>query len=182
MKKINGKYSFFFLVLVSLMTSSCTDKLTDNTGSTDRNYYFQYEYSNYAWGSNHSGFTVTPSGEVYKFNTTTSWVFAQNGKISSTDLLKNISLSIKADMLISKTEMQSYFALASIAKTGALSTPVSRGADMGAMVCKVFVPNDSDPQKVYDELILSQTGDSEMHNLKQEAAVLADWLTSLHLK
>jgi len=96
--------------------------------------------------------------------------------------LKNISLSVKVDTLISKTDLQSYLTLAAIAKSGAISTPVSRGADMGAMVCKVFAPNESDPLKVYDEIILTQTGDWEKHNLKSEAAVIADWLKNLHLK
>ncbi len=179
MKTINFTNSFFIVLVVSVMTMSCTEKLTDNT---DGNYYFQYEYVNNAWGYNHSGFTVTPSGEVYKFDKTTTWVFAQSNKLLLSDLLKNISLSVKADTLISKTDMQVYLALASIAKSGALSTPISRGADMGELVCKVFVPSTSDPQRVYDELILTQTGDSEMHNLKPESAVIADWLTNLHLK
>ena len=181
METNNFRKSFFILFVGIAMMNSCTEKLTESTDNTEHNYYFQYEYVNNAWGYNHSGFTVTPSGEVYKFNTTTSWVFAQNNKISSSDLLKNISLSVKAETLISKTDMQSYLALASIAKTGTISTSVSRGADMGALLCKVFVPDESDPQKFFNEVVLSQTGDWEKHNLKPEATVIADWLTSLHL-
>jgi hypothetical protein len=166
--------SFFCLLLIS-----CEEKALE---SADVNCFFQYEYVNYAWGYNHSGFTVTPSGEIYKFDKTTPWVFAEKGQIQLSDLLKNISISVKSETLISKTDMQSYLALATIAKTGTLSTPFSRGADMGAMVCKVFVPDETDPQNVFEEVILKQTGDWEKHNLKPEAAVISAWLTNLRPK
>ena len=174
-----NKKAFVFVFLFCILLISCDEKVQE---SIDANCYFQYEYVNYAWGYGHSGFTVTPSGEIYKFDKTTPWVFADREHILLSDLLKNISLSVKADTLISKTDIQNYLSLVSVAKTGTLSTPVSRGADMGALVCKIFVPDGTDPQKVYDEVILTQTGDWEKHNLKPEAAVIADWLKNLHLK
>jgi hypothetical protein len=176
MRNSINKKAILFVFFTCFLLISCEEKALE---SGDANCYFQYEYVNYAWGYNHSGFTVTPSGEIYKFDKTTPWVFAEKGQIQLSDLLKNISLSVKAETLISKTEMQSYLALATIAKTGTLSAAVSRGADMGAMVCKVFVPDESNPQKVYNEVILTQTGDWEKHNLKSEAAVISNWLTSL---
>ena len=179
MRHLLNKNTALFVSLLSILLISCEEKALE---SADANCYFQYEYVNYAWGYSHSGFTVTPSGEIYKFDKTTPWVFAEKGQIQLSDLLKNISLSVKSETLISKTDMQSYLALATIAKTGTLSTPFSRGADMGAMVCKVFVPDETDLQKVFEEVILKQTGDWEKHNLKSEAAVISAWLTSLRPK
>jgi len=179
MKNSIDKKTIFIVSFFCLLLISCEEKALE---SADANCYFQYEYVNYAWGYNHSGFTVTPSGEIYKFDKTTPWVFAEKDQIQLSDLLKNISLSVKSETLISKTDMQSYLALATIAKTGTLSTPLSRGADMGSFVCKLFVPDETDPQKVFDEVILTQTGDWEKHNLKPEAASIADWLINLRLK
>ena len=169
----------FFIFLVCLLAVSCTEKRIETTATGS---YFQYEYVNYAWSYNHGGFTVTPSGEIYKFNTTTSWVFAKNGKLSSDDLLKNIAASSKVDTLVNNSDIVYYQQLANLAKTGTLSEAVMQGADMGAMFCKVFVPSNSDPLEVYDEVILRQNGDTEMHNLTPESALIANWLTNIHLK
>jgi hypothetical protein len=140
--------------------------------------YFQYEYVNYAWGFNHSGYTITPGGEVFAFSTSTPWVFAENGVISFESLYKNLNASVKADTLLSKVELDLYKKLAASAKSGKLSDPVSRGADMGAILCKIIVPEENDPLN-FREIILTQTGDFEMHNLAPEAATIAAWLIRL---
>ena len=51
-----------------------------------------------------------------------------------------------------------------------------RGADMGANICKIIVP---DSINSYREVILSHSGDVEFHNLATEASVIAAWLTKM---
>ena len=171
--------AYFLLFLVHSLLISC--ETAQNEEKTVA-YYFQYEYVNHAWGFSHSGFTITPSGAVYSFSTSTSWVFASGDKISSGDLLKNISASVKADTLIPKSDIAYYQHLAEAAISGKMSEPAQRGADMGAIICKIIIPDTTDPQNICHEVILAKTGDLEQHNLTPEAAVIAHWLTNLHIR
>ncbi|MEI6677001.1 MAG: hypothetical protein WCL21_00255 [Mariniphaga sp.] len=171
--------AYFLLFLVHSLLISC--ETTQNEEKTAA-YYFQYEYVNYAWGFGHSGFTITPLGAVYSFSKSTPWVFASGDKISSADFLKNISASVKADTLIPLADIAHYQHLAAAAISAKMSEPVQRGADMGAIICKIIIPDTTDPQNICREVILTKTGDLEQHNLAPEATVIAQWLTNLHIR
>lgn len=167
----------WILLGVLVLQCSCKDK-QDEVALTDC--YFQYEYVNYALGYQHSGFTITPAGEVYTFNRLTPWVFSTETKISSADLKKNIALSVKADTLIAISDIIYYMKLALPASDGGLSQPVSQGADMGSLGCSVFIP-EQDNTGSYRQVILNESGDWEQHNLAPEAGVLTQWLTNLRI-
>jgi hypothetical protein len=162
------------LVITYLILASCNEK---QLNETPPGCYFQYEYVNYAWGYQHSGFTVTPVGEVYKFDASTPWVFADNERLSLSDLKKNIEASVKVDTIINAVEIDRYQQLAVFAMSGKISDPISRGADLGEFICKIVVPDTSDPHNGYREVILTENGDFDRHNLSPEAAVIAEWLS-----
>jgi hypothetical protein len=168
------------LLLLSLLSIllfvSCDEKLLE---VKQVDCYFQYEYVNYAWGYQHSGFTVTPTGEIYSFGNTTPWVFAENDKLTLATLKNNIEASTKADTLINITDIDHFQQLASYITSGKLSEPVSLGADMGERICKIIMPDTSDPQNGYREIILTEDGDFERHNLSSDAAIIVEWLTKL---
>ena len=176
MIKFNPMRASLILFFLPLILASCEEKFPKEKITE---YYFQREYVNYAWGFSHSGFTITPSGEVYTFDKTTPWVFADHGKMTFASLRKNIAASVKADTLINKSEIESYQRLLSASLSGKLSEPASRGADMGETICKVIVIDSTDPSGGYHEVILTEDGDIEQHNLAPEASVIADWLTQL---
>ena len=142
--------------------------------------YFQYEYINYAWGFNHSGFTITPTGEIYTFDKTTPWFFAEKNQLSLTALQNNIKASVKKDTLIGFTELDYSQHLVSLAMAGEMSDTIRRGADMGETICKIIVPWPAQSSNSYKEVILSETGDIEFHNLAPQAALIAEWLNSIH--
>ena len=167
--------SYLFLVVLFMMFS-CVEKQTDITLV---NCYFQYEYVNYAWGFQHSGFTITPEGEVYSFSKSTPWVFPKEGKLSMADLKKNIAASVKVDTIINNSDLEYYKKLASAASLGNLSLPVSQGADMGSHECSVLIPDPNGTESSYLKVVLSENGDVEQHNLAPEAAVIAAWLENL---
>ncbi len=171
MKKMCGLLMLFQLVLVS-----CNDTLLEEKQVAC---YFQYEYVNYAWGFNHSGFTITPAGELFSFVKTTPWVFAENGKLSLTALNKNLQASVKVDSLISKKDIAYYQQLALSAMAGKIGDPVNRGADMGALICKIIVPDTTNSSNGFLEIILSEKGDWERKNLAPEATLIAEWLAKL---
>ena len=143
--------------------------------------YFQVEYVNHAWGFNHSGFYITPAGEMYTYDKTTPWIFAENNHIQGSDLQANIRASVKRDTLIGSVDIAHYQYLALIAKEGKMSDLKMRGADMGVHLCKIIVRDSSILPNDYREIILSQTGDTETHNLAPEAATLSDWLVGIHI-
>jgi len=164
-------------ILISLLWVSCNEPLIE---LKKVDCYFQYEYLNHAWGYSHGGFTITPTGEVYVFDKTTPWVFAKDNILSSASMMANLQSSVKRDTLIHESDLEYFQQLAYIAKSGVTSPPVLRGADMGAILCKIIIPDPADPTN-YREIILRQTGDTEYHNLTHEAGVISDWLVKIHL-
>lgn len=168
MKKI-----YILLLLIQCLLVACNEKQLEEK---QVDCYFQYEYVNYAWGFSHSGFTISPSGEVFSFDKSTQWVFADKDRLSLTSLKKNIEASVKVDTLINKSEIEYYGKLALSAISGELSTPIMRGADMGAIICKIIVPDDGNPLGGYREVILTKNGDFDQYNLSPEAALIAEWL------
>ncbi|MCX6240129.1 MAG: hypothetical protein NTY07_21745 [Bacteroidia bacterium] len=171
------KYVLLFLVLLFLVF--CNKKPLEDQKV---NCYFQCEYVNFAWAYNHSGFTITPDGEVFSFNTSTPWEFADNDKRTLTALRKNIEASVKIDTVINRTDIDLYQQLAYIALTGKLSEPVSGGADQGELFFKIIVPYTTNPQIGYHEVILTENGDFRRYNLSPEAAVISEWLSKLRFK
>ena len=81
-----NKIAAFVLLLIPLFDASCE---TEQIEESPVEGYFQFEYINYAWGYNHSGFTVTPAGEILSFDKTTPWAFADNGVILADSLKKD---------------------------------------------------------------------------------------------
>jgi len=169
---------FVLLVLIALFLGSCKKNQPD---LVQNGCYFQYEYVNYAWVYQHSGFTITPEGEVYTFDKSTPWVFADNDKLTLEAFKKNIESSIKMDTLINATDIERYQQLANSAITGKISDPVYMGADGGAAIYKLIVPISSVSQIGYKEVILSERGDAERNNLSPEAAVITAWMSKLRL-
>lgn len=163
------------IILLQVFLASCDENHLDEIQS---GCYFQYEYVNYAWGFSHAGFTITSEGEVFSFDESTPWVFAENGKLSLSALRKNIKASVQVDTLIGVTEMEHSNQLAISAISGKLTEPVSGGADMGLRICKIIIPDTTDPLNGYREVILTENGDFERHNPSPEAAVIASWLTA----
>ena len=172
------KKMYILLLMIPLFLTSCDEKLLEVkvTGC-----YFQYEYVNHAWGFNHGGFTINPAGEVFKFDKSTAWIFAENNRLSISTLRKNIEASIKVDTLITRTDIEHYTQLASIAMSGKLSDPVLAGADMGERICKIIIPDATDSLNSYREVILTENGDFDQYNLSPEAAVIAEWLSNLRI-
>jgi len=161
--------------LIPLLFVSC---ITEQLEESPVEGYFQVEYINYAWAYNHSGFTVTPQGEILSFDKTTTWTFAENGVILTDSLNKNLDASVKLDTLIGQGEMEIYKKLAVDAVSGKLSEPIQVGADMGACLWKIIIPEKENALH-YREILLNQTGDFEKHNLAPEAEIITAWLTRL---
>lgn len=164
-----------FLILLSV--GSCQQVQVDQNKI---DCYFQFEYVNHAWGFNHSGFYITPAGEMYTYDKTTPWIFAENNQIKRSDLLTNIGVSVKLDTLIGSVDLAHYQYLALIALDGKMSDLQMRGADMGVHLCKIIVPDSGGSPNDYREIILSQTGDTETHNLTPEAFMITEWLVGIH--
>jgi hypothetical protein len=167
------------MVLICIFLVSCNEK---HLAEIQTGCYFQQEYVNYAWGFSHSGFTITPTGEVYTFDKSTPWVFAENGNISFASFKKNLDASLKLDTLISKSDIERFQQLAAVAISGKMSERVSVGADMGSLVSKIIIPETDDPNYGYHEVNLSIAGDFSQINLAPEATVIANWLSKLRIQ
>jgi len=94
-------------------------------------------------------------------------------------LQNNIKASARKDTLIKSADIEYYQHFALDAMAGTISDPLTRGADMGLAICKILVPDPATSPTSYKEVILTQTGDTEVHNLAPEAALIAAWLMKM---
>ena len=93
---------------------------------------FQSEYTNYAWGYNHSGWMMGNSGELKRFQKKAAWVFPDaQGYVSEADMLKNLAACDSVIAKISTGDFSKYASLALTCSDGPLSKAENKMADAG---------------------------------------------------
>lgn len=169
------KYNLLFIFL--LLFCGC-EKTKDENLFSER-IYFQYEYINYAWGYQHSGFIITPDGKVYTFNKPVGWNFPDEGVLDIVQMDENLDQCSWAEKQINDEELKKYKKMVLSARYGSLSEPETVMADAGILVSSSFIPDRSHPSLLY-EVLMSQTGDVEQFNQSSAAEKITEWLNSIH--
>jgi hypothetical protein len=150
------------------------------TQSAAQPFFCERSYTNHARGYQHRGIYVDGGGAVFSY---------RHGRADS-PLLRIPADSLTERALLARyapgrthieplmpAEMvQQRYRQVLQAREGALSERVRRGADMGAIVRRCYLP---DAAGVYREVLLRQSGDWERHNTSPAAVQLSAWLDSL---
>ncbi|HEY5511025.1 MAG TPA: hypothetical protein VIK10_08350 [Prolixibacteraceae bacterium] len=139
---------------------------------------FQSEYTNYAWGYNHTGWMMDGSGLVKRFQKNAPWVFPDSlGYISEEDMQKNLNVCDSLLEHVASNELSLYTAKALTCADGPMTDPKMTMADAGERIY-AFYRYEAD-RKRYKRVILSMVGDWSQENLAPNAKEVVDWMKTI---
>ncbi|MFZ4581426.1 MAG: hypothetical protein ACOYM7_02135 [Paludibacter sp.] len=167
------------LFLIVLFFISCSDEFKVNL--REQQVLFQYEYINYAWSYQHSGWFIDTSGNLISYSLPAKWSYPDSlGFVTETAIIKNLSYCSKTDYIISKSVLQSKIELIEKSAKGTLTKPRYEMADAGVQRYTAFIFNKDTKQ--YKRILLYQWGDELIENTSAEAKELYKWMAEINLK
>lgn len=170
--------AYIMLTAFVITGRGCEEQPYTNNALPDQEYFFLYEYINYAWGYQHSGWLMDSSGTARYFCVPEKWM------VPDTDAAIEISgieqYMVKADSVITVVDrniLAEKVKLIKAAARGTLGEPENVMADAGT---RSYYALQYDPdQSVYERILLKQEGDWEIDHLSNAAGELAEWMQSL---
>jgi len=175
--KSNMKRFVFILILLSL--SGC-DLFVSSPRVSTRNFLFEVEYENFAWGYVHRGIYINNKGEVYKYDYDSSsgiWRRNDDGLYTESELIKKYRPNNEFLKKLDVNRVSQMRDLIPEAMQAGYSDTVSVGADIGAVnyICYSY---DKSAHK-YFEIILAQEGDWKFKKESAAADTLINWLKKI---
>ena len=170
------KKLFLSAFLLTLLTGCCC-YMEDSSEQVD-SLIFQSEYTNYAWGYNHSGWMLNNTGQVKRFQKSTNWIFADSlGYISAVDMYKNINACDSVLTQVSSKDFTLYAEKAIGCADGPMSKATNTMADAGEHIYAFYLYEPGSNR--YKRVILDMTGDWSQLNLSPKSKEVADWMKAI---
>ena len=169
------------LLALVLLTSLSGCLRPDDIWAVDNNngyLIFQSEYTNYAWGYNHSGWMLDNTGKVKRFQTSAKWVFPDSlGYVSAPDMQKNMAACDSVMALVASRDFTSYAEKANGCANGPLSKSTNTMADAGERIYAFYVYDSAGNR--YKRVVLNMSGDFSQENLAPDAGAVVDWMKTI---
>jgi hypothetical protein len=167
------RYMLCIGALLAVLLVGCEDLGCDLPG--DQPVYFEYHYTNHAWGYHENGWIIDREGNIRSFNLPVDFRSPDStGYLTIGDLEHNLALTDSIVGNVDEAELEQYIEYIPAAAEGEIGKSKSIAADAGASVLSCYF---YDKQKdVYKYVFLAQSGDWEQFNLSPEAEILVDWL------
>lgn len=155
-------------------TLSSTD--TDDPG-IDQTFVFEVEYVNFAWGLQWRGFYVDHEGDAWTYELSKPWPHADKPAFTEAELLEKYTVGRVKAAHVDGDRLREMFARVAEAARGALTDPVTRCADAGAVTFAAWRQDAAASR--YTKLLLRQEGDVARRNTSAAAQELYTWLRAL---
>ena len=162
------------LILLCIFLFNACEKIKD----IDQQVLFQIEYSNAAWGIQHTIRLIDSSGVFTTYDLPAKWNHPDaEGYLSLSAMFENISQPGQFGCNVDKGNLKKYFNLIDEAKKGKLTNPESRMFDAGIVVYSAFLYDSK--KEMYLQVILRQEGDVYIENKSDAAEEIYNWLKTL---
>ncbi len=170
--------TYIVLAAIILTGKGCEEMLHTNEQLPDQEYFFLFEYINFAWGYQHNGWLMDSTGTVRYFEVPEKWM------VPSTDAAIEIpgieNYVSRADSVITKVDRSVLIRKAQLIDTaakGEFTEPENVMADAGSWS---YYALQYDPDReTYKRILLKQDGDWEIENLSEAAMELYDWMREI---
>jgi len=139
---------------------------------------FQYEYLNYAWGYQHSGFYIDCDGNILEYDKPEGWNFADSDNtIESSLLLENLTKCSLSEKSVSSSELSKYSRHIENIASSKVTSPRNIGADIGSMKYYCYLYDDA--TDTYHGFLIKMAGDYTCENLNFYSKRVASWLDEI---
>ncbi len=170
-------YTFkIILGIVLLMLTTACKK--NNTISDKQIVLFQFEYINYAWGYQHTGFFIDKDGTVLTYTNPREWNFPDKDMtLSEKQLTENISKCSLSPEKISNEEVKkysNYIQNISLSKVTALKNVA---ADAGSSEYICFQLSEKTGQ--YNGYVIKMEGNFTCENLNFYSKKVVSWMKGI---
>lgn len=166
------------LVISSLFI--CTAGCRKSSYSNEKNeLLFQYEYINYAWGYQHSGYIIDNHGNILTYNNPESWNFSDKGlTLTEKQVNDNISMCKQSGKIIPEAEIQKYSGYIKNIASSKVTAMKNVAADAGTaeFVCYVY----SESSGTYKRYLIKMEGDFTCDNLNFYSKRVVTWMKDIH--
>ncbi len=138
----------------------------------------ELQYVNYAWVPTYKGFTIDASGNLFSWDRSgEQWKPADEDHPTADELSSKYS-NKTAIRTMGSGDVQKYFALATDASKGTVTSPMNRCADAGEWVISAYLPTDNGR---FNRVLIRQEGDMVRQNKSSAAKDLAARVDNLEL-
>ncbi|MBN2523323.1 MAG: hypothetical protein JXB24_08595 [Bacteroidales bacterium] len=136
--------------------------------------YFAYEYINYAWGYQHTGWLIDSAGNLNAYNLPDEWQPGNEEGISYKDLKFNLSQTDSVIATIDPAVLTLKVQLIGEAKDGIITPAIHAACDAGTSALYAYYYDVE--KQLYRIVFLARSGDFESHNTSPAAVELTEWL------
>jgi len=176
MKKTN-LLSFITLLLFTFL--ACNKNSSQKELCSQQKILFQYEFTNFAWGYQHTGWFIDTAGCIYSYSLPENWNYTDSsGTISSLAMEQNLSKAYAIAYAIDKIDLNKKIELLYKASVGTISEPKQEIFDAGYVIFTGYIFNKN--LASYKPILLKQTGDFRIENDSKAAEDLYNWLLSIN--
>lgn len=169
---------YILLAVIIFTGKGCEEMLHANEQLPDQEYFFLYEYINFAWGYQHNGWLMDSAGTARYFEVPEKWM------VPSTDAAIEIpgieNYVSRADSVITKVDRSVLIRKAQLidaAAKGKFTDPENVMADAGSW--SYYALQYDRDSETCERILLKQDGDWEIENLSEAAMELYDWMQSI---
>ena len=166
---------FLFAVFIMFVTGCKKNYVI----SEKQKILFQYEYVNYAWGYQHSGFIIDNGGNVLTYENPENWNFPDNNhNISDIQISENLSKCKISGKKIPPEELQKYTHYIKNIASSQITALKNVAADAGSYeyICYQYFESSEN----YRGYLIKMEGDFTCENLNFYSKKVAIWMKEIN--
>lgn len=164
-----------FLFLVASFVSGCKK---NNAVNEKQEILFQFDYENYAWGYQHSGFMIDNEGNILTYRNPESWNFPDdNFSLTTSQIRENMDKCIHSSKKISADELRKYASYIKNISSSKVTAQKNVAADAGShqYICYQY----SESTGNYKGCLIKMEGDFTCENLNFYSKKVSLWLKNI---
>jgi hypothetical protein len=174
------KIPFSKILLSALLILSFTGCKKNTLISEKQTIIFQYDYINYAWGYQHTGFIIDNGGNILTYNNPEDWNFMDKDMIlTEKQVAANIAKCQSSGKKISPEELQKFTSYIKNIASSEVTASKNVAEDAGTAEYLCFQYSGSTSS--YKGYLIKTEGDFTRENLNFYSKKVVIWLKDINL-
>jgi hypothetical protein len=164
------------IVFMSLFAAGCKKNYVI---SNKQVILFQLEYTNYAWGYQHTGFIIDSEGNIHTYDNPEVWNSPDKDLIiSEKQVAENLRRCLKSGKRIPEEELQKYSGYIRNIASSKVTAMKNVAADAGSLLFMCYQYSES--TGMYKGYLIKMEGDFTCENLNFYSKKTSSWMRDIY--